>query len=101
MHKELLKSNVVVSIQISQVCEKLISERIYQTKRRNITITKGAFSINQVCVLLFAIFENPSKNPFSVTLLQKQLSVVYLVLLDQFSWLAVDNWSTMDHVMSQ
>ena len=37
MHKELLKSNVVESIQISQVHEKLISERIYQTNKKCFT----------------------------------------------------------------
>lgn len=33
MHKELLKSNVVMSIQILQECEKLISERICQINK--------------------------------------------------------------------
>lgn len=44
MHKELLKSNVVAIIMISQLCEKLISKRICQTNKRNICLTNEAVS---------------------------------------------------------
>lgn len=52
MHKELRKSNVVKIIQISQVCEKLISERICQTNKK--CLTNSHFP--SIRVLLFAVF---------------------------------------------
>lgn len=93
MHKELLKSNVARSVQISQACVFL---RGFVKQTRHISRTKGAVSNEQIIFSLIKYIWSFFPNKIHL----KILLVYQSCYLCHFSCLVVANWSTMDHVTS-
>lgn len=109
MHKELLRSNVVASFQISRGCKKLNSEWICQINENHYCnkgrTVKWQNSYYRVCVLWFVIFylfieKINLKSIYCITAIKKSISYVPCNAWDFFSSIWLDNWSTVNNVMS-